>query len=1447
LYLNAEEQQAVDTDIILFLLGRAGAGKTAVVQGRALQSQRRWRDMRALSSEDEAPRTASALVLTMSPRLCLHLAKEYSKVWSAEEDDGVAGATSLNGEEPGLMDDAAQQRALDALPAHFRDIDDIISKTPTLIITTSKFLSMLDITLPAPFLTAERENNDVTYERFVEEYWPSIKRLVKEDSETPVLVFKEIISVIKGNPRVLKQNDGKPMSREKYETASDMRDSCFLHDLSARTRVYTAFEEYEKLRRRNPRDYDIVDIVRDLLKRIKTHGYKGLRFESLLIDEAQDVLPCIFLLLQHVCPNIHQWTIAADTAQTIGRLAHWRFATVRSFIHDHLMQPEERRTGVPDIMPLTQNYRSVRGVLELAASVIDALVRYFPDHVDELPRERALVDTESRPIFTSSVPLETAMRLLSGESRSDGQPQVLEFGAHQALIVRRDKDKQRLKAQFPTSLVLTPYDAKGQEFNDVIVVDFFDSTIEDGGKGVWRFLPMISHKEGRSFFGGYSLRGRDDFDPAKHAILNEYLKELYVVITRAKKRLIFFDKPGAESCAVEAYWRSLQLIQACDTEAELEQAFKNFGRLVQDSTAEEWLEQGKTLFNDSKFEDASLCFRRAQEIALAEFAQAEGLCHSAKALRDAEKRKPVMLEASKIYCSLAQSRFSCKSEEAKRLLPAPSELAIKEGHCLVMASEFDKAARVFDTQSAFKEAGEAWEKARNVGKAAISYKNARMWDRSAQCFQEDEKWTQAAQCWMEASAFEKAGDCFKKSNDWPQAAEAYQRATKWLQAGRCWEKLDDYKKALRAYLRGPCWPEAAHMHEKLEEWESAAFAWRKGKQFKSEGKAWEQAGITGKAFTAYLDSWTNGAYKLGLVLGEKLRSTSARSKQPDVEVTDFALGVLSQFLAKNPTWSQRVPLELPIDTQQVLSKCASVLFKVDQSMTLMTQLGLGALTHDALVQKGVFRQPAVVELGQCIYPGLFSESTRAQPRIVLKDQMQDISSRAKPLLEKAAEQCRSPSVKSPVPTGLLGSYKMLLTILDYLVWLDPPSKCAAPRDLSKKMQPLVDFVCRPGSDNAQAAVQTVAGIILLDLCATLVTDANRWLYSTRTKKGKAALEKATFLNAEVLEAYCSKSECVVHLHQDPRGHILFEGSLGQPKRLVKWDEDEPFPLQTIADVTNKAALEEKPAIEIDLLAITEQELSHHHAVVIAARQAGTAVWRKCEQAINSAITDLRGLTSNIWDWLPSRTESLLQELLLAWNKTPDDPNARYAILQQQVFNHKFPPRKDHSPDQFAAVALTVLQGALRSGMQQIAWSLKQPVQGAWASEKAPKFYLNLKADDALYSQWFAHCSPMTRKQWQDVQKSLRDIHKYQGQAVTRLQCVIEKHAEGPQGPAPDNFERKRRTKVLDALCAVREVGFTSLSAFRTIATSPNARADQLEAVCDALSTAMEACEKALVD
>lgn len=139
----------------------------------------------------------------------------------------------------------------------------------------------------------------------------------------------------------------------------------------------------------------------------------------------------------------------------------------------------------PKLFDLNINYRSHNGILKLAASVVKLIQHLFPNSIDQLSSERSEVDGPL-PIIVNEFK-EEYFNILNNrpnelkftydicrEMKFKKRSSLIEFGADQVIIVRDEEVKSRvMKLVDKGAMVLTVLDAKGMEFNDVLLYNFF--------------------------------------------------------------------------------------------------------------------------------------------------------------------------------------------------------------------------------------------------------------------------------------------------------------------------------------------------------------------------------------------------------------------------------------------------------------------------------------------------------------------------------------------------------------------------------------------------------------------------------------------------------------------------------------------------------------------------------------------------------------------------------------------------------------------------------------------------------------------------------------------------------------------------------------------------------------------------------------------------------------
>ena len=317
----------------------------------------------------------------------------------------------------------------------------------------------------------ELEDNyriEVTSTYFKKYIWP---KLISPDSPLrkidPLLIWTEIISFIKGSQEALETDNGW-LSEEQYETdIGGKRAPVFRH---CRTEVYKLFEKYCKyMNERKPVLFDQADLVRCIYKQLCCTEHPMQLFDHLYVDEIQDFTLAELSLYLKLCNSTEGNFFTGDTAQSIVRGVSFRFADLKVHLHS---------LGLTcSLDHLTENYRSTYEISQLASSVIDVLKHLFPDSFDsQLPRDVGQI-YGNKPLFRqlASPDVNRLASLVEGRNETSNSGVIVHFGADQAIIVCNEDTKAefRRNKSYDDALVLTVIEAKGLEFNDVILYNFF--------------------------------------------------------------------------------------------------------------------------------------------------------------------------------------------------------------------------------------------------------------------------------------------------------------------------------------------------------------------------------------------------------------------------------------------------------------------------------------------------------------------------------------------------------------------------------------------------------------------------------------------------------------------------------------------------------------------------------------------------------------------------------------------------------------------------------------------------------------------------------------------------------------------------------------------------------------------------------------------------------------
>ena len=309
------------------------------------------------------------------------------------------------------------------------------------------------------------------------------------------------------------------------------------------------------------------------------NGWSSWKLSTLFVDEAQDQLLIDTQLLRSLVSNPmgHFW--AGDTAQTISASA-FRFQDLSAAFFEAEQAEALVKSGArPPIQPkmfnLLVNYRSHRGITNVAASLVDMVSHFFPNSIDSLGREVGITDGTLPLVFDGFEANELQVEsFLFGAGDT-----TMEFGAEQCIIVRDEKARTELRGKLGDDfgLILTIYESKGLEFSDVLLYNYFRDSPASEAK--WRVILALLNDSSLSV---------PTFDLTKHSVILNELRCLYVACTRARNRLWIFDtSPRVDP--IKTFLHKRNLVSLCRPGDPLPE-------MAVSSTPKQWSETAKTLW-----------------------------------------------------------------------------------------------------------------------------------------------------------------------------------------------------------------------------------------------------------------------------------------------------------------------------------------------------------------------------------------------------------------------------------------------------------------------------------------------------------------------------------------------------------------------------------------------------------------------------------------------------------------------------------------------------------------------------------------------------------------------------------------------------------------------------------------------------------------------------------
>lgn len=556
-------------------------------------------------------------------------------------------------------------------------------------------------------------------------------------------VVEEILRILEA-----KQNrfERPLLSINEYLNLGRKRAPNFLYD---REDIYTIAEYYQRQLETENR-YDEIDLCRTAIQALDANRDQFL-WDVVVCDEIQDFSDIQLALVFRLSRAPGSLVCAGDTRQIINPSGfRWEEVKQRFF---------ERGIDVPEVHQLNLNFRSTGSIVKLSNALLDLKQQLVGLSGYE---QREDWKFNGRPPF-----------VVLGIKQEDMLSSLGRIAAGSVILVRTGDEQRKLKKALGTELVFTVQEAKGLEFDTVLLWKF---SAEQKSQAVWR-----------------KIVGDSCLEQEHYPLIRHEINLLYVAVTRSRNTLIIYD--GLKGSPVWDLEAVKSLIVTTRERKDLTQVWKQI------STPKEWGAQGQYFYEREYYSAAFECFRNADNQKMADLSRAwihaaDGYARDAAVLFDLHghrREAAEQFERAGDYQNAAEAWKKAKELHRARLCTV--HLLEASGDYLGAASQWmklnqtDKALHAWQRAGAWKELARYCQKHKDYADAAEYYQRARM----------D---ADAAECWKKAGQPQKAADLFFRLHDYESAEKLYKRLRDHDKLLNCYQKMgDSYREGIELERR----------------------------------------------------------------------------------------------------------------------------------------------------------------------------------------------------------------------------------------------------------------------------------------------------------------------------------------------------------------------------------------------------------------------------------------------------------------------------------------------------------------------------------------------------------------------------------------------------------------------------------------------------------------------
>ena len=680
------------------------------------------------------------------------------------------------------------------------------------------------------------ESCRVTQQKFIQQFFQSRPSQYKRGID-PIALWQEIRHLIKGS---VQDCSNKIISKEDYrQRCRNFRNNW--------EKVYELAEQYQKWLN-NKNYWDEIDLTHTLLKYRDSHKYE---YNFVYCDEIQDLteiqIHFVLTLLQYPYSNeFPNFFLTGDTAQIINP-SGFSWDKVKTILHYNYAQLPNWKNLINQLdqpQKLSLNFRSQKQIVELNNQILQ-------------------LNQENRQAQIPFRQGQTKPLVISNLSQEEFLYNRDIFGPNNAIITVNQEEKEKLVHHFSkdnirSERVLTISEAKGLEFDEVLVWNFFSSF---------------------ESWGSHQKKNLGELEKFKYNCL-------YVCGTRARNHLYFYEETPAQ------FWEKPELenyIQHSSNQLDVERFFNP------NITPADWRQAGQNLEEQGAYQQARENYLRggwnndarrveakyyeqegdynqATEIWF-ELAEIERAIQALEAVGNYQKIAELEKERGNVINAALAWENAENYPQAASLYQENARLVDAE-RCWEKAAHPINLAQVCEQQQKWLKAADTWQQIAEVQRAASCYEKAHSWGKAEQCWrtlenwekvaqvcEQQQKWLEAAEAWQQARKPEKAAQSCEKGEYWLQAIPYWQQSDNTYQialmhqrcAGETWEHLQEQEKAAQAYEYGEYWHKAEQLWIELENWYHLAQVYEKQGKWKDAAEQWyfnlEQTKVAAQAYT----------------------------------------------------------------------------------------------------------------------------------------------------------------------------------------------------------------------------------------------------------------------------------------------------------------------------------------------------------------------------------------------------------------------------------------------------------------------------------------------------------------------------------------------------------------------------------------------------------------------